>query len=212
MAISSIIIMIGGSSSGNPYGAIGFSRKATLFICCELPMLISIITISVKSNLTISYYDIVLTQLEARSCFSLTSLSSFIATLSFLLCIPAVVGVVPFDIPEAKTEIVYGPLIEYGGPYLALLRLAKDSTSFLLAFLASTIFFYPLAFLEQSFSLNGWAVLCICILASLIVMLITVTIPRTIFARLKIGQAFRFYCIFPFPLAAISLLLSFIGL
>ncbi|MEM3547115.1 MAG: complex I subunit 1 family protein [Candidatus Bathyarchaeia archaeon] len=212
LATSSILIMVGGSSSGNPYGAIGFSRKATLFICCELPMLISIMSISVKSNLTISYYDIILTQLQARSCFALTSLSSFIAALSFLLCIPAVVGVVPFDIPEAKTEIVYGPLIEYGGPYLALLRLAKDSTSFLLAFLASTIFFYPIAFLEHSFSLSGWTVLGICIFTSLIVMLITITIPRTIFARLKIGQAFRFYCIFPLPLATISLLLSFMGI
>lgn len=212
LAASSILIMMGGSSSGNPYSAIGFSRKATLFICCELPMLISIISIGVKCNLTMSYYDIILAQLRAKSCLAFISLSSFIAAICFLTCIPAVVGAVPFDIPEAKTEIVHGLLIEYGGSYLALLRLAKDSTIFTLTFLASTIFFYPLASPEYPSLLNRWVVLIVCTFTSLIIMLLTVTLPRTIFARLKIGQAFRFYCVFPLTLAIISLILSFIGL
>ena len=33
---------------------------------------------------------------------------------------------VPFDIPEAETEVVGGPLTEYSGKKLALFRLQKD--------------------------------------------------------------------------------------
>ena len=43
-----------------------------------------------------------------------------------LLALQAKLERVPFDIPEAETEVVGGPLTEYGGKKLALFRLQKD--------------------------------------------------------------------------------------
>jgi formate hydrogenlyase subunit 4 len=212
LAMSSILVMIGGSSSGNPYGAIGFSRKVVMLIGYEVPLLTSILALSLKSKFSFSYIDVVMTQVEIGTCFALASPGAAMAAIAFLLCMPAATGVVPFDIPEAKTEIIHGYLVEYSGPYLAFARLAKDATSFALSFLAFTLFFYHPPLLED-FALMGKLISIILIfIFTFIVMFFTITIPRTIFARLKIGQAFKFYWRCPLVLSVLAVIFVNVGL
>jgi NADH-quinone oxidoreductase subunit H len=211
LAMSSIMMVIGGSSSGNPYGAVGFSRKIMMLIGYEIPLLVSVVSLSIKAGPSLMYYIIILAQIESGRCFACAYPSSAIAALTFLLCMSAAVGVVPFDIPEAKTEIIHGPLIEYSGPHLALLKLAKSLTNFSLSLLAFTLFFYSPIISESSIVLGEMAALGACLLGSLAVMFLTITLPRTVFARLKIGQAFKTYWFFPLPMAIISLILSVLG-
>ncbi|KPV62297.1 MAG: F(420)H(2) dehydrogenase subunit H [Candidatus Bathyarchaeota archaeon BA1] len=212
LAMPSLMMMVGGSSSGNPYGAIGFSRMMTMVIAYEVPLLTSIILISLKSGFSLTCYTIILAQVEMKSCFAFTYPSMAFAAATFLLCIPAGAGVVPFDIPEAKTEVIHGPFIEYGGPYLALMKLAKSALTFALIFLASTLFFFVPALLGSPISSEVWASLGVCLLVALIVMICTVTVPRTIFARLKIGQAFKFYWLIPLVLAILSVAFFLVGM
>ncbi|GAI61529.1 unnamed protein product, partial [marine sediment metagenome] len=40
-----------------------------------------------------------------------------------IICMQAKLALVPFDIPEAETEIIAGPYIEYSGVPLALYKL-----------------------------------------------------------------------------------------
>lgn len=211
LTMSSIMIVIGGSSSGNPYGAVGFSRKIMILIGYDIPLLASVISLSIKAGPSLMLYSIILAQVDLGRCFAYAYPSSAIAALIFLLCISAAVGVVPFDIPEAKTEIIHGPLIEYSGPHLALLKLAKNLTNFSLSLLAFILFFYFPVISKLSIVLGQMAVLGICLLGSLAVTFLTVTLPRTVFARLKIGQAFKAYWFFLLPMAATSLILSVLG-
>jgi NADH-quinone oxidoreductase subunit H len=211
LTMSSIMVVIGGSSSGNPYGAVGSSRKIMMLIGYETPLLVSVVSLSIKAGPSLTHYGIILSQIESGKCFAYVYPSSAIAALTFLLCVSAAVGVVPFDIPEAKTEIIHGPLIEYSGPHLALLKLAKSLTNFSLLLLAFTLFFYFPAISELSIIFGEMTALGICLLGSLAVMFLTVTLPRTVFARLKIGQAFKTYWFFPLPMAIISLILSVLG-
>ena len=212
LAMSSVMVMIGGSSSGNPYGAIGFSRKMTMMIAYEIPMLISIASLSFNPCFSLAYYDVVATQIRMKSLLAFTRLSMAVAATTFLLCIPAAADAVPFDISEAKTEIIHGSLIEYCGPYLALIKLAKDASNFALVFLAATLFFYVPALFEGYVSLGLGGTLCLCLITALIIMLLTITVPRTIFARLKIGQAFKFYWLAPLALSMLCIALSIVGL
>ncbi|MBO3802259.1 MAG: NADH-quinone oxidoreductase subunit H [Candidatus Brockarchaeota archaeon] len=211
LTMSSIMVMIGGSSSGNPYGAIGFSRKMVMLIGYEVPLLASILPLSLKSQHSFSYHGIVQSQVGMGTCFAFAYPSSAFAAAAFLACIPAAAGVVPFDVPEAKTEIVHGYLVEYGGPHLALARLAKDAASFALSFLALTLFFYHPPLFEGHASLGGLASAILCVAFAPAMMFLTVTVPRTVFARLKVGQAFKFCWSLPLTLSALSVVLSAAG-
>ncbi|MGQ9551767.1 MAG: respiratory chain complex I subunit 1 family protein [Candidatus Bathycorpusculaceae bacterium] len=208
LAMSSIMLMVGGSSSGNPYGAIGFSRKMTMLIAYEVPMLISILSVSLNYY-SLAYYDIVSAQIGMEMVLMFTRLSMTMAAFAFSLCIPAAADSVPFDLSEAKTEILHGTLVEYGGPYLALAKLAKDASNFASTFLAVTLFFYFPALLGGNAAVFDAP---ICLIFTLILWLLTITVPRTIFARLKIGQAFKFYWLIPLTLSIASIALSFVGL
>ncbi len=212
LAMSSIALMVGGSSSGNPYGAIGFSRKMSMVIAYEVPMLIAIVSLAFNPCHSLTIYDVVWTQIKMRSPLAFSYLSGAVAATAFLLCIPAAAMAVPFDIPEAKTEVVHGILVEYGGPYLALIKLAKATSSFALTFLVVTLFFYTPALFEGYVSLGHGGNLLLCLATALAFMLLTITVPRTVFARLKIGQAFKFYWIIPLMLSVASVVLSVLGL
>ena len=212
LAMSSIALMVGGSASGNPYGAVGFSRKMSMMIAYEIPMFIAVISVAFSSSPTLAIDSIIRFQANLGLPLAASRLSTSLAAAAFLLCIPAAASVVPFDIPEAKTEIVYGFLIEYGGPYLALAKIAKAVSSFDLTLLASTVFLYAPSLLGGVAPLNLGVSLSLCLATSLLIMFATITVPRTVLARLKIGQALKFYWMLPLILSLSSIILSAVGL
>lgn len=209
LVITSILMMIGGSSSGNPFAAVGFSRKMTLLIGYEVPLLISVILVSAKTGFSLSYHSIISQQVQMGALLAASSPSMAVSALIFMLCIPASVGVVPFDLSEAKTEIAHGSFIEYGGLYLALLKMAKDITSFTMSFLGLTLFFYLPAVIQGHVALNPWSTIGVCIAGSMVVAFLTITLPRTVSARAKLGQALKFYmAIWGLSLVAVALTLA----
>jgi len=212
LAMSSIALMVGGLASGNPYAAIGFSRKMSMMIAYEIPMFIAIISVAFGPPAVLTIDRVIKFQISTRLPLAVSSLSMASAAATLLLCIPAAASVVPFDIPEAKTEIIYGFLIEYGGPYLALAKIAKAVSNFTLTLLVSVVFLYIPSLLGEEALINLGISLSICLAVSLLIMFATITVPRTIFARLKIGQAFKFYWMLPLALSILSIILSVIGL
>ncbi|WGM88737.1 MAG: NADH-quinone oxidoreductase subunit H [Candidatus Bathyarchaeota archaeon] len=212
LAMPSLMIMFGGSSSGNPFGTLGFSRAVVMLMSYEVPMIISIGFVSFKTGFSVTSYDILVAQETAGMPLAFSNLSIAFAAATFIFCIPAAVGVVPFDISEAKTEIVHGTLIEYGGPYLALMKLAKSVLAFSLTFLSTMLFLYFPAYFNGFPDYNTWFNLFVSLLIALLVMFFTVTLPRTLFARLKIGQAFKLYWAIPIILLTLSAVSLIMGL
>lgn len=210
LAMSSVALMVGGSASSNPYSAIGFSRKMSMMIAYEVPMLIAIISIAFGPSPSLAVASIIKFQDDIRLPLAASRLSMALAAAAFLLCMPAAASAVPFDMPEAKTEIIYGLLIEYGGPYLALAKIAKAALNFTLTLLATVVFLYAPSLLGGS-SLNLGISLSLCLAISLLVMFATVTVPRTVLARLKVSQAFKFYWMLPLILSILSVILSVVG-
>ena len=112
--IPAMAIMLAGSSSGSPYGGIGFSREMIMMLAYEVPLLMIMLTVAMKvgggSGAEFSLTKIMDYQAEHGS-FGLTPVM-WPAFLAWLMFLPATLGVPPFDQPEAETEIIEGPLMQ----------------------------------------------------------------------------------------------------
>ncbi|GAW92317.1 respiratory chain complex I subunit 1 family protein [Calderihabitans maritimus] len=206
LALPAIALMIGGSASSSPFGAVGFSREMVMMMSYELPLLVVLVTAALKVGLatggiaTFSLREIVQFQLENGPLFfDYTMLPAFLAFLAF---IPGNMGVVPFDIPEAEPEIVEGPILEYSGAGLALFKLMTSLKMVVVLGLAVALFFpTPLG---ESVLLNLFWFFLKC----LILMVISITVVRTSTGRLRMDQAFKYYLRYPTALALVSLVLT----
>lgn len=114
MTLSTVAVTLGGFSSGNPYAQIGSHREVSLFMAEEfsLAFVIAALSVSVKSFTLSSLFPLPL------------KASALIGALLFAVLAYVSGARVPFDVSEAEPEIVEGPLIEYSGRQLALLKLS----------------------------------------------------------------------------------------
>jgi NADH-quinone oxidoreductase subunit H len=134
----SLALIIAGSSSGNPLSAIGSSREMKLIMAYELPFIIAVFTVVLKTgNLLIG--GIINYQTVQGPIFY--SISGAIAFIVCIFVIQAKLGFVPFDAAEAEQELMGGPLLEYSGAPLAAFKITKAILLFTLPFFLITLFF-----------------------------------------------------------------------
>jgi NADH-quinone oxidoreductase subunit H len=131
------------------------------------------------------------------------SISGVLAIIVMIFCIQAKLALVPFDIPEAETEIVGGPLVEYSGPALAIFRLMKNMLLFVLPFFLIMLFF-------GGFRLDGINLLWTALEYVGIVAIITVI--RNTNPRVRIDQAVRFFWGPMTLISVIAVILALTGL
>jgi formate hydrogenlyase subunit 4 len=196
LTLPPIALVLGGSASGSPYGAIGATREVALLIAYETPFIISIITVAI-----------------AAGTFKLSALSQTayitvlpLAGIAAIWTLPAAAGVPPFDIPEAETEIVSGPYVEYSGPNLALLKLGQWLKTFLYASLISAVFFGTAIYHFQD-GLNF--VIHFAIIAILVSIFIAFWQATT--GRTRVTKLLRYFWSIPMALAIADLVLFLAG-
>jgi NADH-quinone oxidoreductase subunit H len=121
------------------------------------------------------------------------------ALIAYLMFLPGTMGVVPFDIPEAETEIIEGPLLEYGGPPLALYHLASALKTFVVLGLGVAMFFPG--------TIGGGMIpnLLWFLLKCFVLMVVSLTLVKVSTGRFRVDQAFWFYIKYPTVLSLISL-------
>lgn len=217
LTIPAVMLVIGGSSSSSTLAGIGSSREVVTMLAYELPMVLAILSVCRKAGEGIG--GVTTFSMEAIQVFqgmngiSILQLSLIPAALAFLMVIPAEVGVVPFDMAEAETEICEGPLVEYSGLYLGLYKLVGNIKAFIISALFVALFLGGFGF---NFSSNGVinSVLSILlfIILTIIVMFISITFLRSIVGRFKINQGLKFFWTVPTALAVISFILVSIGI
>lgn len=123
LAIPSFVLFLAGWFSVSPFSLIGASRVLTQLFAYEVPFFLALLTPAVLAG---SW------KIATVSQFPWTSGAPWIMAVQILAFIVAVLSLqaklerVPFDIPEAETEVVGGPLTEYTGKKLAIFRLQKD--------------------------------------------------------------------------------------
>ena len=200
LAIPSIAIMIGGFASGNPLARIGSSREMKLLLGYELPFFLAIFVPIIKSGYSLRLSEI-LGQQAASGAFAEYA-SGILALIVCVGVMQAKLGLVPFDIPEAETEIMSGPMIEYSGTGLAIFRLMKNMLLFTLPFFLIMLFLGGL-------NLSGLGILYSVI--KYVALLVVIIVIRNTNPRLRIDQAMRFFWGPMTGIAVIAVILALLG-
>jgi len=190
LMIPSIMFIIGALSSGNPIAVLGASREIKLMLSYELPLICAVLVPIIKSS------SIKFVELMKISAFS--SVSEIIALVVAIICFQAKLGLVPFDIAEAETEIASGIFIEYSGPLLGMIRLTRQILFSIVPLFIITVFLFK----------GSWLLLII----KYILLIIIFTLIRNVNPRLRIDQAVKFFWFIVFPLSIISTILALLGL
>jgi NADH-quinone oxidoreductase subunit H len=201
MMIPPIALMLGGFASGNPLASLGGSREMKLMLSYELPFLLALVVPIAKCGYSIQLGGIISHQASHGPVFF--SISGVLAFVVMLLCVQAKLGLVPFDMPEAETEIVSGAYIEYSGPALAMLKIARALLTFSLPVFLITLFFGGIVFTSSGI-LTG-------VLEYLLILLLMIVIKNTN-PRVRIDQAVRFFWRIPTVLAVLAVILACLGL
>ncbi|MBI3998347.1 MAG: NADH-quinone oxidoreductase subunit NuoH [Armatimonadetes bacterium] len=128
-------ILAGGFASNNKYALLGGLRSASQMISYELPLAAALIAVAMEAG-TLSTVSIV----EAQARQGWFVIWQFPAFVIFMIAATAEVNRVPFDLPEAESELVAGYFSEYTGMRFALFQLGEYAEMFAMAALATTLF------------------------------------------------------------------------
>jgi len=182
LAIPSISIIMGGFASANPLASLGASREMKLILSYELPFILAVLVPVIQSGLSLRLGEVL--NFQSQNGVVLGSLSGFLAFIVIVLCMQAKLALVPFDIPEAETEIIGGPLVEYSGMPLAMYKLMKNMLLFILPFFVIILFMggIRLKGLQPIYGILKYVGL-----------VALVTVIRNTNPRVRIDQAVRFF-------------------
>jgi len=200
MLIPSISLMLGAFASKNSLASLGGAREMKLMLSYELPFILCLVVTIMKSGFNIRLGEMMLYQNEHG--WAIASISGIISFIVMILCAQAKLGFIPFDMPEAETEIMGGTYIEYSGKALAAFKLTKAIMYFALPMFIVTIYFGGLKDTVEGFIST--------VLAYLLVVVLMVLIKNTN-PRVRIDHAVRFFWGPMTSLAVLSIVLAYLG-
>jgi len=195
MTLVIVAMFMGAWASTSRFSTVGGMRVGLQMLGYEIPMTIAMIGTAISSK-SLSVSGIVQSQVEGLWYVITQPLGFAIA----LICLLAHLQRVPFDVPEAESEIVAGWLVEFSGKKLALLRLAKNFELVLAGSLLVSLYLGgPLGFWLPHPSLYFFLklIICIFILSNL----------RALFARFRIDQVLMGAWKYLTPLALLQIIL-----
>jgi NADH-quinone oxidoreductase subunit H len=134
LAIPALGVILGSFTSRNPLASIGGSREVKLMIAYELPLVLAVLVPVIQAN-SIRLGDLLMAPAPA------TTISGLLALLAAIACMQAKLTIVPFDMPEAETELSGGVFIEYSGPPLAMFKLTRAMMLFTMPVFLVVLFF-----------------------------------------------------------------------
>jgi NADH-quinone oxidoreductase subunit H len=162
-------ILAGGWASNNKYALLGGLRSASQMVSYEIPLALGILWVAMIAG-TLSTVGIVEAQRGLWFMFSVPPFG-FLAAVIFLTAATAEVNRVPFDLPEAESELVAGYFAEYTGMRFALFQLGEYAEAFAMAALAAIMFLG--GWLEPNLPAWLWMTLGIAALLVAVLLLLT---------------------------------------
>jgi NADH-quinone oxidoreductase subunit H len=198
LMIPTVSFFLGGHASTSVYAEIGAVRAITQLFAYEVPLFLAVLSPALLAG-----------------TWSLSGISAFYAAHPFwwlfnviglgvgMIAVLGKLEKVPFDIPEAETEIAGGAFTEYSGRLLALFKMTVDVEAIVAASLLAAVF---LPFALGLPPALGFLVY----LLKILVVLLLLTLLRTIMARLRIDQMMAFCWKILAPLGFLQLIVCLV--
>lgn len=199
LTLPTLSFFLAGWASTSLYSMVGAVRSLTQLFAYEVPLYMALLAPALLAG-SWSLSDMAAFY-QAHPAYILVNL------LGFAVALVALVGKlekVPFDMPEAETEIVGGTFTEYSGRYLAFFRMALDMEAVVGAALLATVF------LPFGLGLPWWAGVPL-FLVKITAIVALVALVRSLMARLRIDQMVQFCWRYLLPAALLQLLLSMVA-
>ena len=136
--LTTVGIVTGAWASNNKYALLGGMRAAAQMISYEIPLVMSVLGIILLTG-SLNLNEIV--EAQKNGWFIIWQPIAFIV---FLIASTAELNRVPFDLPEAESELVAGFHVEYSGFRWAFFMLAEY------------VYFFAMASLTTVLFLGGW--------------------------------------------------------
>ncbi len=172
------IVMVA-AASGNPFALMGASREIMMILSVEPIVVSALITAAIKSH------SMRLSDMVAWNLSNGPSVSMVCAGIAFFIALQAILGKLPFDIAEAESEIVDGPLVELSGPNLATMKLALLVRQLIYSLVLVQIFIpWP--------SISPWPLSVAATLAKVLVLFVLAAVVEAVSPRLRVDQAMGF--------------------
>ena len=132
-------IALAGWSSNSKYSLMGGLRSSAQMISYELAMGASVIGVVMLSG-TLDLNGIIFAQIQSPWYMRWFIIPQFIGFIVFLIAAFAETNRVPFDLPEAETELVAGFHTEYSALKFALFFMAEYVNMFTVSVMATVLF------------------------------------------------------------------------
>lgn len=203
-ALFRFFFALSGLDTGSPFSGLGASRELTLGILVEPMLILSLLVLALLAGST---------QISAISNTLAAGWMSPVATLlAMLACGFACfieMGKIPFDVAEAEQELQEGPLTEYSGAGLALVKWGVGLKQVVMASLFLALFF-PFGN-AVTLSAGAMALSLVVTLLKLLVVFVLASVVENSLARGRFLLTHRLTWL-GFSLAALSYVLWLTGL
>jgi NADH-quinone oxidoreductase subunit H len=207
LAISSLgvySLVMAGYASNNKFSLLGSIRASAQLISYELALTLAVLAVIIPvSSFRLS--DVVAYQQTHLWNF----IPQIIGFVVFLIAAFAETNRLPFDLPEAESELVAGFHTEYGAMRFALFFQGEYSNMAALSALGATLFFggWSLPFIHYPHNLLGAVLGLLTLVAKIAIAMAVFVWVRWTFPRFRYDQLMRLGWKFLLPLSIVNLIL-----
>ncbi|MCL4852140.1 MAG: respiratory chain complex I subunit 1 family protein [Bryobacteraceae bacterium] len=207
LALGRFFLALGGLDAGTPFGGLGSSREMTISAIAEPALMLAVFTVALgagSTNLS------TMAQAAVGQSWRFLAPSQMLAFAALFIVLIAETGRIPVDNPATHLELTMiheAMILEYSGPYLALIEWSASIKQMILMTLLVNVFF-PYG-LSADGSLAGVASSVVLFVFKLAVLAIAVVLVETGNAKLRLFRVPELLAL-AFVLSALALISTFL--
>jgi formate hydrogenlyase subunit 4 len=207
LALGRFFLALGGLDAGTPFGGLGSSREMTISAIAEPAMMLAIFTVAISANST-NLSE--MAKVATGQSWHFLAPSQILAFGAMFIVLMAETGRIPVDNPATHLELTMiheAMILEYSGPYLALIEWGAYLKQLVLMTLLVNTFF-PFG-LSQAWSGTGLAIGLGFYLIKLLVICCVVVLIETTNAKMRLFRVPELLAV-AFILGALALISTFL--